>query len=284
MNWINRRRYRIGQHMSSRPIKQLYLIGTVLGLIVIIAIVTALKENGWHVIGCCKSFDWPEDFWLALGSFFSPVPMYNDGHHLVRLLAYLFGTIVISGVIIALLTNIIRTTGERYTNGTAHYKFKNHILFLGYDEMMIGTIRQELMGRTGHDNEKKDNEILDIVIAVPDKVASVRKLIYQYLSKKDQNRVFVIQASRVNAKELRDVAQVHRANKIFIIGQSDEETHDAINLKCLALVSALNESKRPDYVIPCYYYLRNQSTFYLIHRLEYKTGNTFVEIKRFASF
>lgn len=273
MNWISRIHYRLGQHMSSRPQKQLKIIAIILGVIVGIAILAALIEAGWNVCACLKSLDWPKDFWLALGSFFSPVPMYNQGHHLVRLLAYLTGTIIFSGVVVATLTNIIRTTGERYVNGTAHYKFENHILFLGYDEMMIGTLRQELVGRSGQDGERTDNKRMDIVIAVPDKAASVRKHVYQYLSKNDQDRVFVIQASRINVKELRDVAQVHRANKIFIIGQPDEETHDAINLRCLALVSALNASKRPDYIIPCYYYLRNQSTFYLIHRLEYKIGN-----------
>ena len=259
--------------MSSRPIKQLRNIVILFGLIVGAATLTALIKNRWNVSGYWKSFNWRDDFWSALGSFFSPVPMYSQGHHLIRLMAYLLGTIIFSGVIVALLTNIIRTTGERFTNGTAQYRFKNHFVFLGFDEMMIGTIRQELDDSSRRNMRGKHNKKSDIVIAIPNKAASVRKTIYQYLSKDESDRVFVIQASRINMGDLEEVVQVHKATKVFIIGQPDEETHDANNLKCFALVASLNASKRPDFIIPCYYYLRNQSTFYLIHRLEYKIQN-----------
>ena len=263
MNWINKRKYRFGKLMSSRPVKQLKWLSVLLAGVVIFVALIALFP--------IKCFD----FWKALGSFFSPVPMYHDGHHFIRFIAYLVGTIVFSGVIIALLTNIIRTYGERYVNGTAHYKFKGHILFLGYDEMMIGTLKNELRHGNMHEKEKgeKNDERSDVVIAVPDKVAIIRKTIYQYLSKEEAERVFVIQASRINVDDLKEVAQVLAAKKIFIIGQPDEETHDAVNLNCLGLIAALKPRQQSGVLVPCYYYLRNQSTFYLIHRMEYKAEN-----------
>lgn len=252
MNWINRNKYCFNKMMSSRPKKQ--LIGLLIVLLFIMAVVAI----------CAVRFDNRTGFWTAIGSFLSPVPMYTHGFNYLRFTTYLFGTIIFSGVIVALFTNLIRTTGERHINGTASYKFKNHVLFLGYDEMMIGTLRQEL---------KKDTDGIgcdDLVVAVPNHVEEVRNIIYQYLSKDNSKHVFVIQASRVSVDDLKKVAQVATAKKIYIIGQPDEETHDAVNLKCLGLLAALIPGRPDDNPVPCYYYLRNQSTFYLIHRMKYK--------------
>ena len=172
----------------------------------------------------------------------------------LRFLAYLIGLVVFSGVLIATITNMIRTFGERYTNGTAHYKLNNHILFLGYDEMMIGTLRKELKG----------NPNVDIVVAVPTNVASVRNTVYQYLTNEQSEQVIVIQASRVNVDDLWTAAQVRTAQRIYIIGQSDEDTHDANNLKCLGTVVGLcmGLSDKP----LCMYYMRNHATFSLMQR------------------
>lgn len=194
----------------------------------------------------------------------SPIPLrealeHTDGGNPWAIsIAYIVGLVVFSGVLIATITNIIRTIGDRYNNGTAHYRFKNHILFLGYDELMIGTLKNVL----------GDKE--DIVVAVPDNVTSVRNSVYQHLKKEETKRVVVVKASRTNVDDLKRRVFVGKALRIFVIGQPDEPTHDAANLKSLGLIAALcssgNKSVRPG----CMYYLRNQSTFYLVHRLNFK--------------
>ena len=252
MNFRNRTKLWFGKIMSKRPKTQLMIF---LGIIIIFVVV---------VYGASHTH-WKFDYWKAVGSLFSPVPMYHTSrHHIVKLCLYLFGTIIISGGAIAIVTNYIRTTGERYVNGTASYKFKNHILFLGFDPLMIGTLRNEIetYGRKS-----------DFVVAVPDQVVSARNELHRYLSNKQAKRVIVIQCSRINADELKKVARVKKARKIFIIGQPDEETHDALNLKCLGLLAAIYPLQGATTPVPCYYYLRNQSTFYMIHRMDYKPEN-----------
>lgn len=239
-------KYMLGKLMANRPEKQLKGVGGF--LCAIIAIVAA--------IGIPWGFTW---FWIGLGSFFSPVPMYSDkvscdGLRFVYFLFYMIGSILISGVIISIFTNIIRTSGERYTNGTARYKFKNHILFLGFDEMEIGTLKKELV----------DNPYAVIVVAVPNDASKVRNTIYQYLTKDKSDRTVVIQASRIKDDDLKNAAHVQEAKRIYIIGQSDEDNHDATNLKCMSLVAGLCASLE---VKPqCMYYMRNQATFSLVQR------------------
>ena len=263
MSWIDRIMYGISKWMSSRPKKQLWCIFLFFVVFVAAVATFSIIYSGFPGDAYWKAFKMKDDFWKALGSFFSPVPMYQEGHRFLRFIAYLIGTIAFSGIIIALFTNLVRTAGERYINGTVSYKFRNHILFLGYDEMMIGTLRQELK------NDKKS----DYVIAVPGNAAAIRNTIYQYLHKDQTKRVFVIQASRISVEDLKKVVYVTTSKKIFIIGQPDETTHDAVNLKCLGLVAALNPRQKSGMPVPCYYYLRNQSTFYMIHRMEYKAEN-----------
>lgn len=234
--------------MSNRPEKQLQVVSLI--LLVIIAIVALLGIPN-RLFG--------NEFWTWLGAFFTPVPMYSDdeasgGIRFAYFFCYLLGTIVFSGIIVAVFTNIIRTAGERYTNGTAKYKLCGHVLFLGFDDMMIGTLRKELA----------DNPKADVVVAVPGDAAMVRNMVYQYLTSEESERVVVIQASRVNIDDMKVAAQVQTAKRIYLIGQADEETHDAINLKSISLIAGLCAplNKRPQ----CMYYMRNQATFSLIQR------------------
>lgn len=257
MDWINKNKYNFGKRMSGRPAKQLKLVGVI--FVVLFAVVV--------IIAIFPKWKYYASAWGWVGSLFSPIPFYSDttpyDYRFVRFLTYLVGTIFISGVAIATITNMIRAAGERYLNGTASYRFKGHILFLGYDELMIGTLKHEL---------NKDNKV-DVVIAVPENVAAIRNVVYRYLSTDQAKRTILIQSSRVNVDDLRKQLQVLKAKKIFIIGQPDEETHDAINLKCLGLIASLNPIDESGEPTPCMYYLRNQSTFYLMHRLNYEAGN-----------
>ena len=98
-------KYRFGQLMSSRPANQLMIVSIVLVLVIAIAAVFGI----W--LGSNKNL------WTWFGSFFSPVPMYSSdttygGIRFAYFLFYLFGTIVLSGVIIAIFTNIILTAVE----------------------------------------------------------------------------------------------------------------------------------------------------------------------------
>lgn len=238
--------------MSKRPATQLKVILWVLLIF-------------FFVVFVASFIPWKFDYWKAVGSLFSPVPMYQTGrYHVLKFLLFLFGAIVFSGGVIAIVTNLIRTMGERYVNGTANYKFKNHILFLGYDPLMIGTLRNEL------EADRKAGQKSDFVVAVPDHATSVRNELHNHLSSEQANRLIVIQCSRVNVDDLKKVARVNDARKIYIIGQPDEETHDALNLKCLGLLAAIAPRQASGMPVPCYYYLRNQSTFYMIHRIEYR--------------
>lgn len=187
------------------------------------------------------------------------------GSHMgvVSTVAYAIGIIIVMGIIVPIVTNYLRTLGEKYTNGTLdRYHWKDHIVFLGYDDLMSGTIRRLCQP----ENEKRENSVC-VVVAVPDGVAALRdKLTGLY-----GDWVEVVQCNQSDPKSLISRARVDTARQIFIIGQPDDPTHDASNLASLGMVAALRNYSISNCgaetgIIPCMYYIRNQATFYLLHR------------------
>ena len=177
--------------------------------------------------------------------------------------AYALGVILILGILVPVVTNRMRTLGDRYHNGTLDkYHWKNHVLFIGYDELMIGTLK------------KACEKYSLIVVAVPGSVAQVREQLSRFLLK-EMYKIEIVQCNQNNSSELVTKAGMLKASKIFIIGQPDNPTHDAHNLRTLSIVAKnWNEKenaikkKNPNYegTPHTMVYLRNQSTFSLLQR------------------
>lgn len=143
-------------------------------------------------------------------------------------IAYSIGVIVISGVLIAIITNYLRNMGDKYLSGTLdHYAWNGHVLFLGFDELMGATLREVC---------KEDGEV---VVAVSGDVEPVRSRIARLLDDCPDSKVEVIKCNYTDKKDLARKACVANALKLFIIGQPDDPTHDASNLKSLDTIAEI---------------------------------------------
>lgn len=254
-----KKKYQLGQLMSDSPGKQFFVVGVlfVLSFGIVVLATWAIEHSV-----CINHIP---------SRMLSPIPLREaleegNGNPWAVSIAFLVGVVVFSGVLIAVITNMIRTVGDRYLNGTAHYHFKNHILFLGYDELMMGTMIRLLYRSL----DKPKHEQLDIVVVVPDNVANIREKVYQKLTKRQRKRVYVIYATRTRMEDLKQRVYVDQAESIYIIGQPEEDNHDTDNLRCLAMVAYLCRNKT-QHTTYCMYHLQNQATLYLMHRLEYDT-------------
>lgn len=173
--------------------------------------------------------------------------------------AHALGVILISGILIPIITNYFRTLGDRYKTGTlSSYPWRNRALFLGYDELMIGTLRMICESGTKKTKTK-------VVIAVPDNVEYVRSRVKALLPDVKKGEVEVIQCNKIDKKDLRKKARVQTASRIFIIGQPDDETHDATNLRSMDMIADIVGEK----VVPCYVYIRNRASLTVIQRQDF---------------
>ncbi len=189
------------------------------------------------------------------------------------LIMYLIGTIFVTGLVIATITSIIRSLGDRYRNGTMKYTWNNHVLFIGYDELMIGTLRQTLNQAKGRGN---------VVVSVPENVARVREQIERRLFSDQIKRLEVIQTNPCDMKSLKRKSSVLWASRIYIIGNADDATHDSQNLETMGLICQLGiEKKLPTTLMPpCEMYVRNQASFSLLQRNGLDSANQLNETLR----
>ena len=184
----------------------------------------------------------------------------NHGNNgFLTVLATFLGELLLSGLLLATIITFFRSIGERYENGQYRkYHWKKHILFLGYDDMMIGTLK-----------EACDDH--NVVIAVPNKVKELREILRRNLSGKQLESVEFVQCNRDDIDDLRRKARINEATKIYIIGQPDEQNHDALNFKSLAMISnECQKAKKEPHIIM---YLQNQSSISMLKKQNLNRDN-----------
>ena len=183
-------------------------------------------------------------------------------------LLFFVGTVIFSGLLIATLTNAIRSYGERYLEGTIRSHWHGHILYLGYDPLMIGTLR--------HSVEEARRKGTVVVVAVAGDVRQVRNELSSHFDRSQMKRLYVMKANRTNADGLLG-AGVTKAYKVFIIGHPDEQTHDAINLRALGLMAGLCIAAGS---LPrCLLYIRNRATMSLFGRQGFQSDDLYADAR-----
>lgn len=188
---------------------------------------------------------------------FSPVSLRNiayetANHAWYSSIAYAIGAIVITGLLIAVVTTYLRNLGERYRNGRLdRYDWRGHVLFLGYDEMMIGTLQKICAA------EKQ------VVVAVPENAVGVKNRLRAMLGEDNLRHVEVIESNKTSRTDLEKKACVAQATHLFIVGQQDDAAHDATNIKALDTVGEIVDEKSQ---LVCCLYLQNRASLSLVQR------------------
>lgn len=148
--------------------------------------------------------------------------------------AYLLGAIFFSGVIITWVGNWLNNRQESYRNGTARYKFKNHVLFLGGGKLVDQMLT-------------KDFGKKDVVVLTSGDVASIRLRI-------NRPDITILYGHRDNRATLESVF-VERASEIYIVGEDPyDEEYDTRNIACWNIVRDLCKDRNK---IPCYLMLEH---------------------------
>lgn len=246
---------KVGKFMSEMKITRSHVIYAILGVIGVCLFAALLNcflgENRFSKFIADMVYDG------AFHHYFYYYDKGDDHNGLLTIFATFLGKIVLSGLLLAAIIGYFQSIGEKYENGQlGKYVWKNRTLFLGYDEKMIGTLKNAC-------NENK------VVIAVPNKVKELREVLKSILSDPELRRVEFVQCRMDDIHDLVNKACILTANKIYIIGQSDEPNHDALNFKCLALVANKCKEKEKDTHIIIN--LQNQSSFSMLKRTELKS-------------
>lgn len=174
-------------------------------------------------------------------------------------IAMLLGSVLFSGVTITFVSNLLGNRQEAYRNGSARYKFRDHVLLLGGGEMALSVLRREHFA--GY----------HVVVATQDDVQAERLRIESLLGREGCRNVTVLQAYRDNRSDLESL-YLDRAELVYIVGeQPDEARYDLLNSACWKAASQICTDK--DVEVPCVLFLEHEETariFYSSNQLHGK--------------
>lgn len=145
----------------------------------------------------------------------------------------------------------------RYRDGLVRYTFHNHILIFGGGMMVVELVdalasRQEFAGR-------------QLVITTQGDAGQMRRLLEERLAEAASTMdITVYRGHRGSEAELR-ASGIEQASHIFIVGEDDEDGHDALNVDCWQKVMRLRQHS--PHVAQCILYVDLDATIQLIHKL-----------------
>ena len=185
---------------------------------------------------------------LAPGEFVD----HGDNYLTYQVIVNLIGLVLVSSLLISLLSNIVENRATAFSRGLLRYRFHDHVLFLGADEMLVDTI----VGQCDPHSHQP------IVVLTEQDAEEVRKrLMAQLQDVSLRRRLIVLYGHRTQREQLISV-YAQRAQRIFIIGEPDEEDHDSKNILSLSLIKDL--AAEGTQTIECYFLCNHLSTLRIL--------------------
>ena len=175
-----------------------------------------------------------------------------DRHIVFQIIVNLFGLVLVSSMLISILSNIVENRASSYSRGVLRYRFHDHVLFLGADEMLLATI-------TGQCN---DGSTQPIVVLTEQDAEEVRKrLLSQIDDRQLRRRLIVLYGHRTQSEQLQSV-HAQSARRIFILGEPQEEDHDSKSILCLSIIKDLLAGG--EHIAECYFLCNHLNTLRIL--------------------
>lgn len=143
----------------------------------------------------------------------------------------IFGTIIFSGVLISVITNVIFDYRDRYLSGQIEYAFKNHIVIIGFDEIVPGLVRQLVRSPQYQD--------AIILIHSSNPLEDVKNKIHVKLHKNEEKRIAYVHSMHPSKEELLSLHTTD-AQEIFIVGDRTQNDHDSENMHIMRMLSEIH--------------------------------------------
>lgn len=263
--------------ISSSWYKQLACLAAILVLFFLPSLFFALICKEFKVADAIEVYMDPGNFCTKVnnariddGVLIRPEKRDIDTFYWAFLITAFAGAAAFAGVLISMCGNFIQQRVEKYKKGYVKYKFENHNVILGYNDMVPALVKQIING----DFEKSDRKI---VLMTSHDVEAVRELLFTNLDKAERKKLVLVHGSRLSEEALENI-HISKAKSIYLIGEDNDIDHDTLNINCLEVIARMMPDK-DDKPLPCVTYLRNQSTFAL-----FQTSDIMEEVKEKIDF
>lgn len=238
---MNRFFYRIDRMLSQGQGRQILWMVLVVSFLVLLF---------WGISSACGfSFSISQIIQLILAP--GEFVLSEHPHIVFQIVVNLFGLVLVSSMLISILSNIVENRASAYSRGQLRYIFRDHVLFLGADEMLVDTI-------VGQCSEGKQA----VVVLTEQEAEEVRKrLMAQIQDRSLRNRLVVLYGHRTQREQLLSV-YAQNAQRVFILGEPDEQDHDSKNILSLSLIKDMAQNGTR--TIECYFLCNHLNTLRIL--------------------
>ncbi len=206
---------------------------------------------------CFKTADSELGIWAAIRLFLDSNSIIDEPevytwNNLLLLFTECMGTILFSGLIVSIITNVISLKVDSIKEGHIHYKLKNHIVIIGYDTI-VPSIISELIKHPQYSKSK-------IILQTSSPVEEIRSELLSKLSKNTLKHIILIHAPRLSVEEL-ELLYTINAKEIFIVGDRMQSDHDAENIFTFETLVEIHEQKGVTERKPMTIWFENEASY-----------------------
>lgn len=148
----------------------------------------------------------------------------SAGVTLFCLVISILGALIFTGLLISVFSNYFQRRVEDYLHGSIRYHLADHIIFIGYDDILPSIINQVL--------SKYEEPPLSVVLTNSD-TEIVRKGIEPQLSSRRLFRKLIFYKGSRCLRQVMEQLYVESSREIYIIGNHREDNHDEKNIQCI---------------------------------------------------
>ena len=239
---MNRFLYRIDRLLSQGQGRQ------ILYMALVVSVLVALFWGISAAFGMQFSIGQIIQLILAPGEFVD----HGDQYLTYQIIVNLFGLVLVSSLLISLLSNIVENRATAFSRGLLRYRFNDHVLFLGADDMLVDTI-------VGQCDEHGHQPI--VVLTEQDAEEVRKRLLAQLQSPSLRRRLIVLYGHRTQREQLLSVF-AQKAQRVFILGEPEEEDHDSKNILSLSLIKDMVADGT--HVLDCYFLCNHLNTLRIL--------------------
>ena len=173
---------------------------------------------------------------------------------LIQFLITVTGAIFFTAMLITVLGNILNNRIDKIRKGRVNYSFENHVLILG-SSSLLKTLLEELSTTKIHGNRK-------IAVVTDQEIEAVQTNIFSSLPGLDKEIDVTWINGTQNVENVLINAHISKAHSIYILGESQEEDKDSINLETWNLVRKLcTDTTR---IIECYLVVERMTSYHVL--------------------
>lgn len=175
----------------------------------------------------------------------------NPTMRIFAILVAVIGIIILSGFLITVLSNMLERHVEHYKNGDIHYKLKDHVIVIGFNEHTISLIKRLLSEKGKH---------CKILLVSSAQTSIIRERIEAEFSRNIWKQIIYYSEDTTSLESL-SLIDSDKAEEIYVLG--DSIGNDNLKIQCIDHLLTINKERSAP-LIPCYLFLESSTTLFII--------------------